>query len=316
MPMKHPILLVATLGMATPAPAGEPSFSVGLAETIDPGLIECGDGSRVGAVGRITAEDGTVWTVPAATNFETATKAADLYNDCSGTENVSFAEFDLESVPVLDAGGNEEFTAFVFADNYFELYVNGQLIAVDPVIFTPFNSSVIRFKADRPVSLAVLGVDWEENLGLGSERGRGSDYALGDAGIVARIQGADGNEVKLTDQRWKAQTFYVSPLADRSCLVTDGESRDSSDCSNEPLTDPDTAAAAHWPLPNGWEQPGFDDSAWPAAVEYSNDRVGVDNKPAYTNFPDVFDAPSADASFIWTSNLVLDNLVLLRTTID
>jgi hypothetical protein len=66
----------------------------------------------------------------------------------------------------------------------------------------------------------------------------------------------------------------------------------------------------------GWEQPGFDDSAWPAEVEHSNERVGVDNKPAYTNSSDVFDAPGADASFIWTSNLVLDNLVLLRTTID
>jgi len=63
-------------------------------------------------------------------------------------------------------------------------------------------------------------------------------------------------------------------------------------------------------------QPDFDDSAWPAAVTYTNDTVGVNNKPAYTNFTDVFDTPDADASFIWSSNLVLDNLVLLRTTIE
>lgn len=39
-------------------------------------------------------------------------------------------------------------------------------------------------------------------------------------------------------------------------------------------------------------------------------------KPSYTNFTEVFDAPGADARFIWSSNLVLDNLVLLRKTID
>jgi hypothetical protein len=60
----------------------------------------------------------------------------------------------------------------------------------------------------------------------------------------------------------------------------------------------------------------FDDSSWPAAATYSNDTVGVDNKPGYTNFTDVFDAPDSDAQFIWSSNLVLDNLVLLRKIIE
>ncbi len=62
--------------------------------------------------------------------------------------------------------------------------------------------------------------------------------------------------------------------------------------------------------------PVFDDSVWPVAVTYSNDTVGVDNKKAFTNFVDVFDTPGADAAFIWSSNLVLDNLVLLRKTVE
>lgn len=66
----------------------------------------------------------------------------------------------------MDTGGGEEFVAFLFADNYFELYVNGELLAIDPVPFTPFNSNVIRFTADRPATIAVMMVDWEENLGL------------------------------------------------------------------------------------------------------------------------------------------------------
>ena len=74
--------------------------------------------------------------------------------------------------------------------------------------------------------------------------------------------------------------------------------------------------AAHWPIPDDWAAADFDDRDWPNAVTYTNDFVGVENKPAYTNFTDLFDNPSADAKFIWSSSLVHDNLVLLRTTIE
>ena len=74
--------------------------------------------------------------------------------------------------------------------------------------------------------------------------------------------------------------------------------------------------AAHWPVPTDWVAPDFDDSAWPQATTYDNDTVGVANKPSFTNFPDLFDRSGADAQFIWSSNLVLDNLVLLRRTFD
>jgi hypothetical protein len=40
--------------------------------------------------------------------------------------------------------------------------------------------------------------------------------------------------------------------------------------------------------------------------------VGVDGKSSHTKFTDVFDNASNDASFIWSSNLLLDNLVFLR----
>lgn len=292
------------------------SFTTGPAKTTDPGLIDCGSGSRVSAVGEITATDGTVWTVPAATNFTTGPKAPDLYNDCAGTTRSGVSDLDLASLPLADAGGTEEFTAYVFADNYFELYVNGALIAVDPVPFTPFNSNVIRFTASRPLTLAVMGVDWEENLGLGSEAGRGSSDTPGDAGVVLHVQDASGKTVAISDTNWKAQTFYTSPLSDISCLKVSGTSRDSSACRTEATNDGAGYSAAHWPIPDGWMNPDYDDTTWPSAVAYRNDTVGVNDKPGYTNFPDVFDAPEADASFIWSSNLVLDNLVLLRRTIE
>lgn len=301
--------------IAFPALAQDASFSAGPAKTIIDGLIDCGRGSRVSAVGEIESQDGTTRTVPANTNYRTTPHAPDLYNACGGVERSSRADLDLSAIKVFDAGGSEEFTAYVFADNYFEFYVNGTLIAVDPVPFTPFNSNVIRFVADRPVTLAVMGVDWEENLALGSEAGRGSNYHPGDAGLVMHVQDAEGATVAITNETWRAQTFYTSPLLDRSCLVVDGQTRDSSACSTAAASNGNEASAAFWDVPSGWMQPNFDDSAWPLALTYSNDTVGVNNKPAYTNFVDLFDTPGADAEFIWASNLVLDNLVLMRTTI-
>lgn len=311
-------LTLLSLGgaLAMPALAQEASFSTGRAETINEGLFDCGRGSRASAVGRVTSEDGAEWIVPAQTNFATAPKAADLFNECGGEKLSGLSALDLDAVPVFDVGGDEDFTAYIFADNYFELYVNGQLIAVDPVPFTKFNSNVVRFKADRPVTFAVMVVDWEENLGLGSEGNRGKPFHPGDGGFVAQMRDAAGDVVAITDSTWKAQTFYTAPLSDRACLKIDGTTRDSSTCSTDGRDTADGLSAAHWALPDGWETTEFDASAWPDAVTFTNETVGVDNKKAFANFVEVFDTSGADAQFIWSSNLVLDNLVLLRTQID
>lgn len=309
-------MAVAAIALFTPAAAQQPSFSVGAAKVTNPGLFDCGFFARVSAVGTITSEDGKTWTVPAATHFATGPKGADLYNGCAGVRPSSTSEVNLSAVPVIDAGGAQEFTAYVFADNYFEMHVNGELVAVDPVPFTPFNSSIVRFKANRPLTIAIKMVDWEEHLGLGTERGRGVAYHPGDGGLVAHIKDATGKTVAITDDRWRALTTYISPLKDRSCLKIDGKKRDTSGCDTTGSDNGTGDAAAHWPVPAGWVSPGYDDSAWPRATTFTNRTVGVGNKPAYTNFTDQFDDPKADARFIWSSNLVLDNVVLLRRVID
>jgi hypothetical protein len=295
--------------------AQQPSFTKGRAPTVDPGLFHCGPSARVSAVGSITSEDGKAWIVPAETRFKTAPKASDLYNECTARKPAKFSDVDFASVPVLDAGGQEEFVAYLFADNYFELYVNGKLIAVDPVPFTPFNSSIIRFKASRPLVLALKLVDWEENLGLGSERGRGHDFQPGDGGIVIHLKDALGKTIALSDNTWRAQTFYTGPLKDRSCLKVVGPKRDSAACDTSGAKDGTSFSSAFWPLPDHWMAADFDDSSWPAATTFKNEIFGIDSKPAYTNFMDIFDAPGNDAQFIWSSNLILDNLVLIRKTI-
>ncbi len=306
------IFLIAAVPFAA---AQEVSFSTGTASVTDSGLLDCGPRARVSAVGKIKGKDGREWIVPAKTHFKTAPKASDLYNECNGTKMDSLSNLDLASIPIMDAGGREEFVAYIFADNYFEFYVNGKLLAVDPVPFTPFNSNVIRFKAHRPVTIAVMMVDWEEHLGLGTEKNRVKAFHPGDGGFIAHIQDATGKTVALTDGSWRAQTFYIAPLKDRNCLKIDGQVRNSSGCDVTDVDDGWGYSAAHWSLPQDWANPTFNDTIWPNAFTFSNDTVGVDNKKAFTNFTSVFDTPGADAEFIWSSNLILDNLVLLRKTV-
>ena len=313
--MKKINFVFTALVMTFPALAEKPSFTTGPAKVINSGLVDCGGKSRPSAVGEIKSDDGTVWTVPAKTNFETAAKATDLFNQCGGKVLKSLAELNLDDVPVIDAGGSEVFTGYIFPDNYFELYINGTLIAVDPVVFTPFNSNVVRFKANRPLTIAVKMVDWEETLGLGMEDNRGTKFHAGDGGLVAHFQDAKGKTVSITDSSWKAQTFYTSPIVNRDCLVMKDSVRDSSACDKQSVTDASKTSAAHWTIPSDWMKSEFDDSSWPAATTFTNDTVGVKNKKSFMNFLDVFDTKGADAEFIWSSNLVLDNLVLLRTTV-
>jgi len=72
----------------------------------------------------------------------------------------------------------------------------------------------------------------------------------------------------------------------------------------------------HWEFPTNWQQADFDDSSWPNATTYSNQTIGVNNKAAYTNFIDIFDNEKADAEFIWSTNVVLDNELIVRYTVN
>ena len=65
-------------------------------------------------------------------------------------------------------------------------------------------------------------------------------------------------------------------------------------------------------MPPNWFAKSFNDGGWPAATTYTEATVGVNNKPAYTNFIPQFSG--AGAQFIWSSNLILDNEVIVRFT--
>lgn len=294
------------------------SITQGAATTTITNLFEAG--GRVAGVGSIVASDGTTWIVPADTNYTNSAIAfaPDLYNDYGNqyaTAEAAVSAISDADITTVDADG-ELFTAYLFADNYFELHINGTAVAKDAVPFTLFNSHVVQFRAERPFTIAIQLVDWEENLGLGSEGGPSGSYTPGDGGIVAVFTDESGATVASTGSEWKAQTYYISPIKDQSCVVQNGNIRDSSSCDTSASSDGSADYAFHWAFDSDWATESYDDSDWPLASTYTNDTVGVDNKPGYTNFTTIFDDATNDAEFIWTSNLVLDNSVLVRYTVE
>jgi len=65
----------------------------------------------------------------------------------------------------------------------------------------------------------------------------------------------------------------------------------------------------HFKEPADWAAPGFNDASWPAASIYTRAQFGP--KPAYT----LLEKDFGDARFVWSRNIKIDNLVLLRKTV-
>jgi hypothetical protein len=319
-------LAACTLAMAStaqaqqmPVPPADPPakriITQGLGKTTIENLFKCEvkvANHRISAVGEITAQDGTVLTLPTKTNFQNGPKLPHLYSDCHKATPKKFSDVKIDDVPIVEIDKDGEVvTGTMIGDNYYELYVNGRLVGVDAVPYTPFNSSIVRFRVKKPYTIAFLLVDWEEKLGVGMEKMPQSDWFAGDGGIVAKF--SDGT---VTDSSWKAQTFYVAPLAKPEDVIERGAVHDTTKLGRvHPIAKvPDCKEqcyAVHYPIPENWMAPNFDDSKWPRAYEYTDEDVGVGSLTGYWSYPEAF----LEARWIWSSNLVFDNVVIARKTV-
>lgn len=285
---------------------GNGTVTLGSGEFVDDYSIvtECNTGERFvpSETGKITADDGSEWIVPMQVT-EGSMATVDIFNGCGEGDNPNYLD-DLETV-VIDEDG-EEVTATIFADNYFELYVNGQFVGRDTTGFVPFNSSAARFQASYPMTIAVHLADWETHFSLGMEY---DSYNIGDGGFIASFS----NGV-VTGPEWKCLPVYIAPLDDPVCVVEDEFGNpDSSDCSDHPQCSSENAEACralHYELPEEWTSVDFDSSNWADASLY--DSIEVTNQRGYVDYAVLF----GDAQFIWSSNLDLDNQVLCRITVE
>jgi phosphatidylethanolamine-binding protein (PEBP) family uncharacterized protein len=164
----------------------------------------------------------------------------------------------------------------VYADNWFMLYVNGRLVAVDSIQFTPHNVVSVDFLPEYPMTIAVLAKD-NADPKTGMEYGT----SIGDAGLCIKF--ADGT---VTNATWKAKNFFHGPV--------------NSDTANPKVIQE--------PLPANWWAIDFDDSTWKSAKEFTVEEV--DPKQPY------FENDFEGAKFIWTDDIALDNTVIFRTKVE
>ena len=55
--------------------------------------------------------------------------------------------------------------ANVYADNWFMMYINGRLVAVDPIDFLPHNVVSIDLLPEYPMTIAVMAKDNADQIG-------------------------------------------------------------------------------------------------------------------------------------------------------
>jgi len=186
-----------------------------------------------------------------------------------------------------------KFVADVWADNWFALYVNGELVGEDSVPITTqrsFNKERISFTSTYPLTIAVLAKDYIEDTS-GLEYIGTPQQQIGDGGLIAQIRDErTGRLVAVTNGDWRTLVVQRSPL-DPSCVR-----------SADPIAECQQATT---PTPADWATPSFDDASWPKVTEYTAEQVG-----GHGDYSLVTWDPSA--SLIWGSDLKVDNVLLLR----
>jgi hypothetical protein len=166
--------------------------------------------------------------------------------------------------------------ANVYADNWFVLYINGKMTAVDSIDFIPHNVVAVDILPEYPMTIAVMAKD-------NADPKTGMEYGdhIGDGGFILKF--GDGT---VTSAKWKAKCFFTGPL-DR---------------------DTKNPKVKHDPIPDDWWAVNFDDSKWDFAKEYAEERVNPKESFYKGDFK--------DAKFIWTGDLDLDNTVIFRYRVE
>ena len=209
----------------------------------------------------------------------------------------TMATLDIEPTStVATSTQSSTFTAEVWADNWFSLYVNGQLVGEDSVPITTersFNAETITFTATYPLTIAMITKDYKET-DSGLEYIGEPNQQMGDGGFVAQFTDtATGAIIATTNGDWRGFVIQTAPL--------------NSEC--EKSADPNTECQfENLEEPSGWTSPSFDDATWPTATVYTADEVGV--KDGYNEI-----TWDANAELIWGSNLNTNNTILWRTLV-
>lgn len=193
----------------------------------------------------------------------------------------------------------ETYSADVWADNWFEMRINGEQVAEDSVPITTersFNAESFTFEAEAPFVIGVVGKDFKENdTGLeyiGSRR-----QQMGDGGLILQIMDAAGKTVVVSNADWQCFVTHTAPL-NKACEKVSNPVAGQAECTFEILDEP-----------AGWDTAGFDASGWADADVYSEAEVSP--KMGYDEI-----SWDKSAELIWGPDLEQSNTVLCRLEVN
>lgn len=187
--------------------------------------------------------------------------------------------------------------AQIWADNWFALYSDGELVIEDSDPATQersFNVEAFDFDVEKNAQLAIVMKDYvETDSGLeyiGSRR-----QQVGDGGFIAQFYDVQSDQlIAVSSSDWLCTTIHQAPLNLSCARSSDPEQ----DCQSNILAEPE-----------GWMTRSFDDSDWSPATEHSARAVRPHGEYSrYTWEP--------SAKLIWGEDLEIDNTILCRFSLD
>ena len=132
--------------------------------------------------------------------------------------------------------------ANIYADNWFMLYINGELVAVDSIAFIPHNVISVDILPSYPMTIAVMAKD-------NADPKTGMEYAntnIGDGGFILKF--GDGT---VTDASWTDDLLLDNTVLFRRTIPKPPDGRQRPDFTNLNNTVPDGP-----PKPGGGRGPG------------------------------------------------------------
>ncbi len=112
----------------------------------------------------------------------------------------------------------ETFRTDVWADNWFEMRINGTKVAEDSVPITTersFNAESFSFDADRPFTIGLVVKDFKQD-GTGLEYIGTRRQQMGDGGVIVQVRDSAGNSIAVSNSNWSCMVIHTAPL-DKSC---------------------------------------------------------------------------------------------------
>jgi hypothetical protein len=205
----------------------------------------------------------------------------------------------LALIAAATATSADTFSADVWADNWFEMRINGVQVAQDSVPITTersFNAESFIFEAQRPFVIGLMAKDFKENdTGLeyiGTRR-----QQMGDGGVILQIMDAAGDLVAVSSADWSCLVIHTAPL-DKSCESDADPVAGQGACGFDASSEPD-----------GWDSVDFDATDWPAADVYSEREVSPKDGHDEITW-------DASADLIWGPDHEQSNTVLCRLTVQ